>query len=74
MLTGKVLRKDFLGGKRLADTVTALDGDEKDEFLDLASRMLAWLPEERWNAKSLLKHPFFDSLNADRDRYLRDHA
>ena len=42
VFTGKVLREDFLGGEGLAGTVTALAGDEKDDFLDLASRMLAW--------------------------------
>jgi serine/threonine-protein kinase SRPK3 len=66
---GQILRKDLVrGGRRLAETVTELHGDEKEAFLDLASSMLEWLPEKRKTTKDLLQHPFFDSL---RERPIR---
>lgn len=56
----QMLRHDLIGkGTKLADTVTELDGDTKDCFLDLASGMLQWLPKTRKTPKELLKHPFF---------------
>ncbi|UKZ83811.1 hypothetical protein TrVFT333_011624 [Trichoderma virens FT-333] len=68
---GQILRKDIVKeSKKLADTVTELDGDEKEIFLDFASGMLHWLPEKRKTAKELLQHPFFYSLYKDRARYL----
>jgi serine/threonine protein kinase len=54
------------GGKKLADTVTELEGDEREAFLDFASGMLQWLPEKRKTAKELLQHPFLDSFYKDR--------
>ncbi|KAF5707384.1 kinase domain-containing protein [Fusarium mundagurra] len=66
----KILRSDLVGkGKRLGDTVTELNGDDKQAFLDLASGMLQWLPEKRKTAKELLQHPFFDPLCKDRAGY-----
>lgn len=67
-----VLRNDLLGGKKLADTVTELDGEEKEAFLDLARSMLHWLPEKRKTAKELLQHPIFDSLNQKRAQWRKD--
>lgn len=71
-ITGHVLRNDLLGTKKLADTVTELAGDEREEFLDLASGMLQWLPEKRKTAKELLQHPIFDSLNKRRAQWRMD--
>jgi serine/threonine-protein kinase SRPK3 len=69
----QILRKDLVGGgKKLADTVTELDADEKEAFLDFASGMLQWLPEKRKTAKELLQHPFLDSFYKDRARDLQD--
>ncbi|RKU49106.1 hypothetical protein DL546_006640 [Coniochaeta pulveracea] len=62
----RIFHQDLVGGKKLADTVTELAGDEKEVFLDFASGMLQWLPERRKTAKELLQHPIFDSLNKDR--------
>ena len=58
--------------KKLADTVTELDGDEKAKFLDLASGMLQWLPEKRKTARELTRHPFFESINKTRAKYRQD--
>lgn len=55
------------GGKKLADMVTELVGDEKEAFLDLASGMLQWMPEKRKTAKELLDHAFFEK-NSPRSR------
>ena len=38
--------------------------EEKELFLDFASKMLTWDPEERWTAKQLLEH---DYLTKERD-------
>lgn len=48
--------------RRLEDTVTELEGVEKDRFLDFARSMLQWLPEKRKSASELLEHPFILSL------------
>jgi serine/threonine protein kinase len=69
LITDHTLRKDFVGGKKLAETVTELAGDEKEAFLDFASGMLQWLPEKRKTAKELLQHPIFDSLNKKRAQW-----
>ena len=69
--TDQIFRKDLIGGKRLADTVTELTGDKKEVFLDFAMCMLEWLPEKRWTAKQLLEHPFFNSIWEDRERYFK---
>ncbi|KAJ2977856.1 hypothetical protein NUW58_g7680 [Xylaria curta] len=68
----QIFRRDLVGGKGLADTVTELVGDEKELFLDFASGMLDWLPEKRKTAKELLKHPIFDSLNEKRAQWQAD--
>ena len=64
-----IFRKDLVRGKSLADTVTVMTGEEKEEFLDFASGMLQWLPEKRKTARELLHHPMFDSLNKSRAEY-----
>lgn len=68
-MTDRILRNDLVGGKKLADTVTELAGDEKEAFLDFASGMLDWVPERRKTAKELLQHPMFDSLNQKRAQW-----
>ena len=68
-MVGQILRRDLVQpGKSLADTVTELEGNEKEAFLDFASCMLHWLPEKRKTAKELLKHPFLDSFYKDREK------
>lgn len=66
-----MIRKDLLReGTKLADTVTELKGNEKEEFLDFAGAMLRWLPEERKTARELLKHSFFKSFYEHRTRVM----
>ncbi|KAF5711079.1 kinase domain-containing protein [Fusarium mundagurra] len=70
-----VIRKDLtIHTRKLEDTITELEGDEKYVFLDFASSMLQWLPEKRKTAKELLQHRFFDSLEKERERYFQSHA
>lgn len=39
-------------------SVTHMQGENKESFIDFAKKMIAWLPEERWTAKQLLEHPW----------------
>ncbi|KDR82451.1 hypothetical protein GALMADRAFT_237777 [Galerina marginata CBS 339.88] len=45
-------------GISLADTVTNMEGEDKKLFLEFASKMLQWLPENRSTAKELLSDPW----------------
>ncbi|KAF2163346.1 hypothetical protein M409DRAFT_26383 [Zasmidium cellare ATCC 36951] len=44
----------------LSDTVRSLDEDDKASFMDFASQILKWVPEQRKTAKELLEHPWLD--------------
>ncbi len=68
----QIFRRDLVGGKKLADTITELAGDEKETFLDFASGMLQWMPEKRKTAGELLQHPIFASLNKKRSQWRMD--
>jgi serine/threonine protein kinase len=46
----------------LSDSVTSLEGEDKQLFLDFISHMLQWLPEKRSTAKELLAHPWLDFI------------
>ncbi|GBE89340.1 hypothetical protein SCP_1600010, partial [Sparassis crispa] len=48
--------------RTLADTVTKIDGEEKEQFLHFVNRMLQWLPERRATAQELLDDPWMRSL------------
>lgn len=49
-----LIPKDFT----LENSITTLEGEDKELFLDFARKMLQWLPEDRWSAKQLLEHPW----------------
>jgi serine/threonine protein kinase len=42
----------------LEASISRLRGEDKDLFIDMAKKMLTWVPEERWTARQLLEHPF----------------
>ena len=42
----------------LEESVPALDGETKEEFLNFIRSMLKWLPEKRKRASELLKDPW----------------
>ncbi|KAL4894840.1 kinase-like domain-containing protein [Aspergillus ambiguus] len=55
---GRFLYEDLVPGRKLDDTVSFLEGEEKEAFLDLAKRMLDWHPDAREKAGELAEHPF----------------
>ncbi|KAI9148882.1 Serine/threonine-protein kinase SRPK [Paramyrothecium foliicola] len=60
---GEFLYKELIQqDHKLEDTVTEIEGFEKEQFLDFARSMLHWLPEKRKTAAQLLEHPFILSL------------
>ena len=42
----------------LEESVSALDGENKKQFLDFVRSMLRWLPEKRTRASELLDNPW----------------
>ncbi|KAJ6155144.1 hypothetical protein N7470_005710 [Penicillium chermesinum] len=52
-------------GLRIEDTVEAVQGEQKEEFLNFAKKMLRWLPDDRKTAKQLIEDPWLseDSIN-----------
>ncbi|KAJ5415176.1 hypothetical protein N7465_003871 [Penicillium sp. CMV-2018d] len=63
---GEFLHKDLIPrGLRIEDTVEALQGEQKDEFLNFAKKMLQWLPDDRKTARQLIEDPWLseDSIN-----------
>lgn len=60
--SGRFLHNDLIPKNlKLEDTVTVLEGNEKQLFLDFAKKMLRWLPEERQSAAELLHDPWLRS-------------
>ena len=55
---GRFLYEDLIPSRKLDDTVSSLEGAEKEAFLDLAKGMLDWHPDWRKTASELAKHPF----------------
>ncbi|XHG07892.1 hypothetical protein AWENTII_011023 [Aspergillus wentii] len=43
---------------KIEDTVKCLEGEQKDQFLTFALKMLQWLPENRKAAKELIEDPW----------------
>ncbi|KAL4886722.1 hypothetical protein BJY04DRAFT_213478 [Aspergillus karnatakaensis] len=56
--TGRFLYENLLPNPNLADTVSSLEGEEKESFLDLARGMLVWRQDVRRSAGELAGHPF----------------
>jgi hypothetical protein len=42
----------------LEESVSTLDGESKEQFLNFISSMLQWLPEKRKQASELLEDPW----------------
>jgi hypothetical protein len=57
-ILGRFLYEDLIPDRRLDDTVSSLQGEEREEFLDLAKGMLVWHPNARKRAGELAAHPF----------------
>jgi hypothetical protein len=60
---GEFLQPDLIPTDlKLEDTVTAIEGDPKKEFLRFVRQMLKWRPEERKTAKELADDPWLPAL------------
>ncbi|KAJ5239770.1 hypothetical protein N7468_004389 [Penicillium chermesinum] len=57
-ILGRFLYEDLIPNRKLDDTISFLEGDEKEAFLDLAKGMLVWHPNFRKPAAELAAHPF----------------
>lgn len=57
-ILGHFLYEDLIPDRKLGDTVSFLEGEEKETFLDLAKGMLVWHPDARKTAGELARHPF----------------
>lgn len=55
---GCFLYEDLIPDRKLGDTVSFLEGEERETFLDLAKGMLVWHPDARKTAGELARHPF----------------
>ncbi|TAQ91348.1 hypothetical protein B7494_g365 [Chlorociboria aeruginascens] len=57
---GKFLYLDLVPSNlKLENTISALDGEEKNAFLEfVVGNMLCWEPEKRKTARELLRHPW----------------
>lgn len=57
-ILGRFLYEDLIPDRKLDDTVSLLEGEEREVFLDLAKGMLVWHPDARKTAGELTGHPF----------------
>lgn len=57
-ILGRFLYEDLIPDRKLGDTVSFLEGEEREAFLDLAKGMLLWHPNVRETAGELAGHPF----------------
>ncbi|KAB8254356.1 kinase-like domain-containing protein [Aspergillus pseudonomiae] len=57
-ILGRFLYKDLIPDRELGGTVSFLEGEEREVFLDLAKGMLVWHPDMRKKAGELAEHPF----------------
>ncbi|KAJ5100469.1 hypothetical protein N7456_006521 [Penicillium angulare] len=58
---GRFLYENLIPDRKLEDTVPSLEGEEREEFLDLVKGMLVWHPNFRKTAGELARHPFLQS-------------
>ncbi|KAJ0422767.1 hypothetical protein BJY00DRAFT_279405 [Aspergillus carlsbadensis] len=63
-INGRFLHEDLVPNRKLGGTVSLLEGEERDAFLDFAKGMLVWHPGWRKTADELAKHPFLQPKQA----------
>ena len=66
-ILGHFLYEDLIPDRKLDDTVSFLEGEEKEAFLDLTKGMLVWHPNARKKAGELLDHPFLQQKQTSAD-------
>ncbi|RAK77699.1 kinase domain protein [Aspergillus fijiensis CBS 313.89] len=59
----RFLYEDLIPDRRLGDTVSFLQGEEREAFLDLVGKMLLWNHNYRRLAGELAGHPFLQPQN-----------
>ncbi|KAJ9219056.1 hypothetical protein DTO027B5_414 [Paecilomyces variotii] len=55
---GRFIYQDLIPNRKLDDTFSFLEGEEREAFLDLAKGMLVWHPNARKTAGELARHAF----------------
>ncbi|KAJ9197368.1 hypothetical protein DTO164E3_5801 [Paecilomyces variotii] len=55
---GRFLYEDLIPDRKLDNTVSFLEGEEREAFLDLVKGMLVWHPDARKTAGELARHAF----------------
>ncbi|KAJ5875930.1 uncharacterized protein N7529_001514 [Penicillium soppii] len=53
--------EDHIPDRKLGDTASFLEEEEREAFLDFAKAMLVWHPDARKTAGELIVHPFLQS-------------
>jgi hypothetical protein len=56
--TAHILRSTVVPQLSLEESVSALEGETKEQFLNFKRSMFKWLPEKRKQASKLLKDPW----------------
>jgi len=54
----RFLYEDLIPDRKPVGTISFLEGEEREAFLDLAKGMLVWHPDARKTAGKLMGHPF----------------
>ncbi|PWY77410.1 protein kinase [Aspergillus heteromorphus CBS 117.55] len=57
---GKFLYEELIPDRKLEDTITFLEEEEREGFLSFVGKMLVWHPSDRATAAELMEHPFLD--------------
>ncbi|EPS27285.1 hypothetical protein PDE_02228 [Penicillium oxalicum 114-2] len=55
---GHFVYENLIPDRKLGDTISFLEGAEREAFLDLAKGMLSWHPDARTTTGKLVEHPF----------------
>ena len=71
-IVGEFKRPDLIPTKGFTfeDRTNFLGGKNQRLFIDFASKMLRWLPGERWTARQLIDHPWlkYESENDEKSQ------
>lgn len=62
-IIGRFLYEDLIPDRKLDNTVSFLEEEEREAFLDLVKGMLVWHPDARKTAGELARHAFLQQKN-----------
>ncbi|KAL1978188.1 hypothetical protein VTN31DRAFT_1047 [Thermomyces dupontii] len=60
---GEFCHSALIASHNLSDTISFLEGKEREAFSSFVREMLTWRPEERKTARQLMEHPFLKLEN-----------